>query len=194
MRAARIAVVWMLAVGLWALDRAEAPRDDEPVGEAPLETTRLLDLEESSVVAVRLVEGAITMRLARQADGWIVVEPADTAAPADLASAFVESLLGAVVLDAVELAARPEGEFGLDETRRIEIESVGGSRRVLVIGRETPTGTAAYVRDGGDVRVIGRNLLVYRALLVDTARAPRDTKVPTGPVAQVPLTRTGPPG
>lgn len=196
MRLGRIASLWAIAVALGLLYRAEERRGepaptvlDEP------DRARLVDVDAADVRAVGLVDGPVVMRLAPEAAGWRVVEPAGTLVPGDLVEAFVESLLAAVVLDAVPPDGDRGSDFGLDEGRRIEIEVGDGSRRVFVLGNETPTGTSAYVRDGtGAVRVIGRNSLVYRELLLDAVRPPRDVEPPTAPVARRRLTGTGRPG
>jgi hypothetical protein len=196
MRLGRIALLWVVALLLGLLYRAEERRAAAP---APADATRpgarLVDVSPADVVAVRLVDGDEVIRLERRDAGWEVAGPAAATVPADLARAFVESLLDAVVLQTMPPAERSDAAFGLDPRQRIEVETAEGAPRTFVLGGQTPTGTAAYVRDAsGAVRVIGRNALVYRKLLLDAARPHREPDVPTGPVAREPLTGRGRPG
>lgn len=196
MRLGRIALLWVVALLLGLAYRAQERRAAAP---APADTTRtgtrLVEVPPADVVAVRLVDGDDVIRLERRDDGWEVAGPEAAAVPSGLARAFVESLLDAVVLQTMPPGERSDVAFGLDPRQRIEVETAEGAPRTFVLGGQTPTGTAAYVRDAsGSVRVIGRNVLVYRKLLLDAARARREPDVPTGPVAREPLTRRGRPG
>lgn len=195
MRVGRIVVLWTIAVVLGVLHYAEERRPEPVPAEVARAVGPLLDVGEDEVLAIRLVDGARVLRLGRAGAGWRVLEPADAGVPGDLVRAFVEAFFSAVVLEAVPAKRDGEAGFGFDEGRRIEVEVEEGSRRVFVLGDVTPTGTSAYVRDGnGAVRVIGRNALVYRNLLLDAVRPPAKAEPPTGPVAVGPLTGAGGPG
>jgi hypothetical protein len=184
MRNARVAVLWIVAVALGVLNLAEQRRAVAPVARPEPRAARLLDVREADVTGVRLVDGDRALRLGRRGDGWTVVEPRGATVPGDLVRAFLDSLFTAVVLDADAAVAATPDAAGLDARRRIEIDLADGDRRVLLIGGQTPTGTAIYVRDAaGVVRIVGRNLVVYRDLLLDAAHPSRDGAAPTDPVA-----------
>jgi len=185
MRLARIAILWAVAIGLGVMYYAEERPPPAPGGRSEPQLVRLVDSPEADVLAVRIVDRSIEIVLGRQQGQWALVEPADAGVPGDLVGAFIEALFAAVVLEDGRPVARDVGALGLDERRRIEIEVVDGTQRVFVVGGETPTGTSAYVRDPtGTVRIIGRNVLVYRQLLVDAVRASHEVEAPMGPVAR----------
>jgi len=173
----RVVALWLIAIGLGWWDRHEAAIE-EPQAEAESATATvrapLLSTAEVDVMTVRVVDGPYRIVFARGGAGWILREPADALVPHDLLRAFVESLTDAVTLDVVP--DEPSGVgFGFDESRRVEVVGSDGRTESILIGGQTPTGTAAYVRDGaGTVHVIGRNALVYRELILKAARPKGD--------------------
>lgn len=199
MRWVSVVMLWLIAVALGVADyrerRAGVPAETAPAASrAEGESRRLVGQDADAVRGIRIVDGDLVVRLDRHGEDWRVAGPAGAAVPADLGQAFAEALLDATVLDT---AASEEDRtvFGLDESRAIEVEFRDGSRRRFVVGAETPTGTAAYVREGsGPVLVVGRNLVVYRDLLLEAVRPAGEPSVPVGPVAGKALTQAGKPG
>lgn len=195
MRLARIVALWAVAVALTLVERGQRPALETASRTAPATAGPLLDVREADAAVVLVVDGGLRVRLEHGSDGWTVTAPGTPRVPRDLVRAFLDSLFAAVALEVLPEHAEPGDRFGLDEDRRIEIEPREGARRVLVVGADTPTGTAAYVggRDGA-VRVIGRNVLVYRQLLLDAVRPTVEVEPGPDPVARGRLTQPTRPG
>jgi hypothetical protein len=111
------------------------------------------DIDEITVTAA----GGSVSRLARDGDGWRLIEPIDTGADAAAAAPIAGSLASLVIQrelagDDADLAA-----FGLAPARiTVAFRTGAGDERVLEIGGATPAGDNLYARtDGGPVVLIG---------------------------------------
>ena len=127
-----------------------------------------------------MVRRARRVRVRREGDGWVVVEPPGATLPRDLITGFLQALLTAEEIDRIVTTTRDLAAFGLDDQAdRIELSFARGDPVVVTLGLPNPTGTALYARreTDGSVVLIGRRVRDYEDLIYNAL--PRGT-VPAG--------------
>lgn len=162
---------------LYALQRPPVPEADPSRPVRP----RFLQVAAADVTGVTVVRGARRVRVRREGDEWVVVEPAGAAVPRDLITGFLQALLTAEEIDRIVTTTRDLGGFGLDEAGdRIELSLLRGEPVVVTLGLPNPTGTALYARreSDGTVVLIGRRVRDYEDMLHNAL--PRGTVPATG--------------
>ena len=162
---------------LYALQRPPVPEADPSRPVRP----RFLQVAAADVTGVTVVRGARRVRVRREGDEWVVVEPAGAPVPRDLITGFLQALLTAEEIDRIVTTTRDLGGFGLDEAGdRIELTLLRGEPVVVTLGLPNPTGTALYARreSDGTVVLIGRRVRDYEDMLHNAL--PRGTVPATG--------------
>lgn len=157
------AVLGVLAA-LYALQRPPVQEADPSRPVRP----RFLQVAAADVTGFTVVRGARRVRVRREGDEWVVVEPAGAVVPRDLITGFLQALLTAEEIDRIVTTTRDLGGFGLDEHGdRIELSLLRGEPVVVTLGLPNPTGTALYARreSDGTVVLIGRRVRDYEDML-----------------------------
>ena len=164
-------------------------REQRPVERPPGQPARerFLPTPAGDLREVRLRRAGRTVVSRRDADGWVVVEPAGTAIPPDLIDAFATALTNAEEIARVGDGQGDLRSYGLDErAAQVEIIAERGDPVSVTIGETNPTGTAVYARRSGSpaVVLIGRNVRYYEDLIFQALPAPKvpvnDEGVPIG--------------
>jgi len=169
------AVLGILAA-LYLLQPARAPEADPAKPARP----RFLTTAASDVTAISLVRGDRRLRMRREGEEWVVVEPAGAAVPRDLITGFLQALLTTEEIERIVSTTADLTAFGLDERGdRVELTLQRGEPIVVTLGVPNPTGTALYARreSDGTVVLIGRRVRDYEDMLHNAL--PRGT-VPVG--------------
>lgn len=124
----------------------------------------VLDVDTDDVRALHIAAGDRSLSLIQQDDGdWAVVPPGTGAASGAAAEAVpaetsiywsVDEILRLQARRIVAEEATGLAEYGLDgPAMTVTIEMAGGAGEQLLIGRETPDGTAYYLQRAGDLRL-----------------------------------------
>jgi hypothetical protein len=137
--------------------RREPPA--EPGAQPSPTPASVLDINTDDVQALHIAAGDRSLSLVRQEGGWAIAPPgtgaSSEAVPAESSIYWsIDEILQLqarriVAEDATELA-----QYGLDApAMTVTIEMTRGASEKLLVGRETPDGTAYYLQHAGDPRL-----------------------------------------
>jgi hypothetical protein len=141
--------------------RREPPA--EPGAQPSPTPASVLDISTDDVRALRIAAGDRSLSLVQQEGKWAIAALATGAAPeasseAVLADASiywsVDEILRLQARRIVAEDATDLAQYGLDTpAMTVAIEMAGGASEQLLIGRETPDGTAYYLQRAGESRL-----------------------------------------
>lgn len=137
---------------------------------ASAEKGRLWTVEATDIVELTLSRAEGTIRLKREGDGWMMIEPLRARGDRGRVDETLTTLLTARIDREIDPAPTRLGEFGLDKPAvEITLRPKEGPPLALALGSKNPTGVWVYARlaDKPAVFVLGESVLR------DTTR-PRD--------------------
>lgn len=133
---------------------------------------RLFPFDKSAVQEVTITRDATTLALKRDGDGWRMTQPVEARADRGPVASLVSSLTLARIERMVEEKATNLADFGLDPpTVRIGLKVKDKAEPViLLLGKNTPTGSWAYAKQGDSPAV----LILSATLKDDLQKTPTD--------------------
>jgi len=180
----------LLYVFLFEMQR-EPPA--EPGAQPSPTPATVLDIAAEDVRALRIAAGDRSMSLVRQDGEWAIAAPdPGTASGASSESFPAEASIYWSIDEILRLQARrivAEGasdlaQYGLDvPAMTVVIETTKGMSEQLLVGRETPDGTASYLQRAGDSRLYIVDHYKIQTLY-DWLAAPPYAPTPTPAVAR----------
>jgi len=169
--------------------RREPPA--EPGAQPSPTPASVLDLAVDDVRALRIAAGDRSLSLIRQDGEWAIVSPgtgaaagtSSEAAPADASIYWsIDEILRLQARRIVAEGASDLAQYGLDvPALTVVIETTSGASEQLLVGRETPDGTAYYLQHAGDPRLYIVDHYKIQTLydwLTDPPYAPTPTPTP----------------
>jgi hypothetical protein len=131
----------------------------EPGAQPSPTPASVLDIAIDDVRALRIAAGDRSLSLVRQEGEWAIASPgtgaSSEAVPAE--SSIYWSIDEILQLQARRIVAEDAtdlAQYGLDTpAMTVTIETSGGASEQLLIGRQTPDGTAYYLQRAGDPRL-----------------------------------------
>lgn len=129
---------------------------------AEAEKGRLFTLEAKDVEGLVLRRGAETVRLKREGEGWVLLEPVRARAEARAVDALVSSLTSARVEREIESNPATLADFGLDPPAAEVTLTARGQEHGLRLGAKTPTGIWVYAQARGKPPVFLLSDLILR--------------------------------
>lgn len=145
-----VVVYWVLALaagfhvyGVWRERGPVAAVEERPV--API-----INATASSIDAMTVVRGDLSVEIERDGERWVVVRPAGLEVSNDLLDALLDTL---TTIPPVEILSDDEdggtsiAQFGLDPPLAVlALRSSGASVATVELGKRNPTRTAVYAR------------------------------------------------
>src|SRR3989440_211142 len=138
---------------LWWSNKRAAKADKEPIEST---TTKLVGIPEDQLQEIEIKRrSGETVRLQRNDSKWQITAPKSLPADADAVSSMVSTLSSLSSDRTVEDKATSLEQYGLIQPA-IELEITDKNKKTskLLVGDDTPAGTAVYAAIAGDVRVV----------------------------------------
>jgi hypothetical protein len=149
-------------------DKAENTGRDSDEASKPA-----FNFKAEDVSALALTRGGRTVRIEKQADKWQIVEPIKTEADQTAVEALVGSLTSATVERTLAMTESLRRGAGLESPAvTVEVKLGGGARHRVALGKQDPTGAAAYalLDQKPDVALVSTSLLTSADKSLDDLR------------------------
>jgi len=156
---------------LWWSNKRAARADKEPMEST---TTKLVNIPEDQFREIEIKRrSGETIHLQRNDSKWQITAPKSLPADADAVSSMLSTLSSLSSDRAVEDKATSLDQYGLTQPT-IELDIIDKNKKTsrLLIGDDTPSGTAVYAAIAGDPRVFA--LLSYKKSNLD--KSPNDLR------------------
>ncbi|MGH7276462.1 MAG: DUF4340 domain-containing protein, partial [Candidatus Rokuibacteriota bacterium] len=128
---------------------------------------RLWTVEAADVTELTLKRGAEVVRLAREADGWRLLEPVKARGDRGRIDETLTTLTTARIDREIESAPKQLGEFGLEKpAAEVTLKLKDGRQLGVALGARTPTGVWVYGREAAKPAVF----VLSDGVLRDTTR------------------------
>lgn len=178
----RAALYWLTFAALSAY-YVIALRTPDGSTAAPLQRAPFLDVREPELQRLEVRRAERTLRFARSAGRWQVVEPSGVAVAADLVAALVSAVAEAPAVEMVAAAGADLTQFGLDPPASELTLTAAAAPIVVRLGGRNPAGTAVYAQRLPDPQVflIGLNVRYYEDLLFEALAAGLEAPAHTTP-------------
>lgn len=183
------ALLAVLSGVLWWSNRKEARASKEPVDNKP---AKLFTTPEDQIQEINIQrQNGEVIYLKRNAGKWQITAPKLFPADAQAVSSLLSTLSSVNADHVIEDKAASVEPYGLRQPSvRVGIVESGNKTRELLIGDQTPAGTAAYAELAGDPRVftVASYIKVSFDKSTDDLRDKRLMNFETDKVARVELT------
>jgi len=148
------AVVVLAALGgaAWWSEKKEKADAAKPAADA---TPKILTIPEDQFQQIDLAKkGGVTTELSKAGGSWKIVQPKPLAADQDSVTSLVSSLSSLSSDRLIEDKASDLSSYGLAApTEQVKITEKNGKVQTLLVGDDTPTGSATFAKVEGDPRV-----------------------------------------
>jgi hypothetical protein len=149
-------------------DKAENTGRDSDEASKPA-----FDFKAEDVASLAVTRGGQTVRLEKQSDKWQITEPIKTEADQTAAESLVSSLTGATVERTLVMTEGLRRGSGLESPAvTVEIKLKDGAQHKVALGKQDPTGAAAYalLDRQTDVKLVSTSLLTSADKSLDDLR------------------------
>lgn len=146
-------VLAILAGGVYWSNKVEEKKAAQPAADAG---PKILEIPEEQIeqVEIKRKDGPETIIRKTDAGKWEITSPKPLAADEDAVRSLLSTVSSLSSDKLVEEKASDLGTFGLDApAMNVVITKKGGESRTVLIGDDTPTGSAAYVKLENDPRI-----------------------------------------
>jgi hypothetical protein len=130
--------------------------------EAAARQGRVFTAETKDVTAIEIQRGGETLKLARQGDGWQVLEPVKARGSRTTVDELLATVMTAKIDREIDPTPANPADFGLDKpVATLALTLTGGQTLGLELGAKNPTGVWVYARERGKpaVFVLGESVL-----------------------------------
>ena len=149
-----IAVALLACLGglVWWSNKAQKEKEGKP---DPAASPKIVEIPSDQIKQIELVKaGQPATVLVRESGNYRITAPKPLRADQDAASSVATALASLLSDRLVEEKATDFSPYGLNSpTIAVKVSKTDGKDVTLLIGDETPTGSAAFCRLGGDARV-----------------------------------------